>query len=339
MDAALDTVQTGISDIISHMEGITRTLHQHSAAFDQIRNSLLNNPPQQKLENSVSSSQVKLNVGGRLFITTTETLLKEKDTFFCSMLQSGQWNPDINTDEFFLDRSPDTFALILDYLRTGEDCTDSLETHARRMLQCEADFFQIRSLMGRNPTGLRWENEGCDNTIQIRDDGRTAEVVKEEVPFSKLTIKPPCRPVLKWKLTISGMKEVRQEEKDNISHTIVGASVEFGFGYPPWRKEMVVQCNLQNATHGYGSWYRRLLVDGRSMVIDDENETFAFHFVPFTHELNITALPEGETLRVQMPPPPPHQTMLHNTSSIPVIPLPWITSEFNGVSFSIEADG
>jgi len=62
-------------------------------------------------------SRVKLNVGGMIFETSKETLLKHKGTFFDALLGSGRWAPEKDTGAFFIDRSPTLFAKVLDYLR------------------------------------------------------------------------------------------------------------------------------------------------------------------------------------------------------------------------------
>lgn len=55
---------------------------------------------------------IKLNVGGKIFITKVSTLLSSPDTLFSKLLTAG------NSSDIFLDRSPKIFAFILEFLRT-----------------------------------------------------------------------------------------------------------------------------------------------------------------------------------------------------------------------------
>jgi hypothetical protein len=69
-----------------------------------------------KLSTSFNKNKIKLNVGGKIFTTTLNTLTTEKNTFFNSMF-SEQFKPQPDEDgEFFIDRNPEYFHLILDYL-------------------------------------------------------------------------------------------------------------------------------------------------------------------------------------------------------------------------------
>jgi hypothetical protein len=66
---------------------------------------------------------VRLNVGGRVFETTTDTLaIVGRDTMLGAMLSSS-WNAPASSGggvaEYFIDRDPTSFAVLLDLLRTG----------------------------------------------------------------------------------------------------------------------------------------------------------------------------------------------------------------------------
>eukprot|EP01006_Ploeotia_vitrea_P030918 TRINITY_DN63233_c0_g1_i1.p1 TRINITY_DN63233_c0_g1~~TRINITY_DN63233_c0_g1_i1.p1 ORF type:complete len:336 (+),score=60.95 TRINITY_DN63233_c0_g1_i1:26-1009(+) len=111
-----------------------------------------------------NTKQIKLNIGGKLFCTTENTLLKEKETFFWAMLRSGQWAPDENTGEYFVDRSPQLFGAILDYLRDGK-FTPTFSNAEIDLLHSELDFYQIPL---REPLRhLRWDSKACKNKCNI----------------------------------------------------------------------------------------------------------------------------------------------------------------------------
>uniref|UniRef100_A0A0D9VI83 BTB domain-containing protein n=1 Tax=Leersia perrieri TaxID=77586 RepID=A0A0D9VI83_9ORYZ len=68
--------------------------------------------------------RVRLNVGGRMFETTAATLASAgRDTMLGAMLDAAWNNSDCTVaadeEEYFIDRDPDCFAVLLDLLRTG----------------------------------------------------------------------------------------------------------------------------------------------------------------------------------------------------------------------------
>eukprot|EP01006_Ploeotia_vitrea_P008518 TRINITY_DN20389_c0_g1_i1.p1 TRINITY_DN20389_c0_g1~~TRINITY_DN20389_c0_g1_i1.p1 ORF type:complete len:307 (+),score=27.06 TRINITY_DN20389_c0_g1_i1:89-1009(+) len=98
--------------------------------------------------------KVSLDIGGTVFNTTEETLIKEKESFFSAMLRSGQWKPDQETGQYFIDRSPQMFGILLDYLRGGKVrkmC--DLTYNEREMLKDDLDFYGISTF----PIGLAWD--------------------------------------------------------------------------------------------------------------------------------------------------------------------------------------
>ena len=64
-----------------------------------------------------ASTRVCLNIGGRKFETTQETLTGDGKitTFFSSLMKHGQSTA---SQEFFIDRDGDAFAPLLSFLRT-----------------------------------------------------------------------------------------------------------------------------------------------------------------------------------------------------------------------------
>jgi hypothetical protein len=66
-----------------------------------------------------SSDIVKLNIGGRHFVTTKTTLLSRGDNFFKPLVMGEFSSLKDEQGAFFIDRNGDYFAPILDYLRCG----------------------------------------------------------------------------------------------------------------------------------------------------------------------------------------------------------------------------
>ncbi|KAI3955773.1 hypothetical protein MKW98_006133 [Papaver atlanticum] len=70
----------------------------------------------------MQSDKVRLNVGGKIFETTATTLASaRRDSMFGAMFDD-EWNlrPREVNQEYFIDRDPDCFSVLLNLLRTGE---------------------------------------------------------------------------------------------------------------------------------------------------------------------------------------------------------------------------
>eukprot|EP01006_Ploeotia_vitrea_P048232 TRINITY_DN67210_c1_g1_i1.p1 TRINITY_DN67210_c1_g1~~TRINITY_DN67210_c1_g1_i1.p1 ORF type:complete len:217 (+),score=22.85 TRINITY_DN67210_c1_g1_i1:401-1051(+) len=88
------------------------------------------------------------------------------------MLHSGKWQPDAEGGQYFIDRSPQMFGLILDYLRNGKvRKPDSLTTSDKELLQAELDFYSISSFP--IPNSLCWNSRdtwGDSDTFWFDND-------------------------------------------------------------------------------------------------------------------------------------------------------------------------
>lgn len=90
----------------------------------------------------IQKDRVKFNVGGKIFETTATTLANAGRNSFFGALFDENWNlQNHNSDEYFIDRNPNCFAVLLDLLRTGELCIPS---HIpEKLLYREALFYGL----------------------------------------------------------------------------------------------------------------------------------------------------------------------------------------------------
>lgn len=91
----------------------------------------------------IQKDRVRFNVGGRIFETTATTLGNAgRNSLFGAMFDEN-WNlrTDHTTTEYFIDRNPDCFAVLLDLLRTGDLFIPS--NVPERLLYREAQFYGI----------------------------------------------------------------------------------------------------------------------------------------------------------------------------------------------------
>jgi len=92
-----------------------------------------------------SKSKVKLNVGGTVFTTSKSNLTSVKDSFFFYMLSNEKWKPD-EDGEYFIDRDPKYFELILHQHRYGECDYSHLSDFEKNMFKVDIDFYGLGSL-------------------------------------------------------------------------------------------------------------------------------------------------------------------------------------------------
>ncbi|KAI3925310.1 hypothetical protein MKX01_035427 [Papaver californicum] len=70
----------------------------------------------------IQTDKVRFNVGGKIFETTATTLANASRNSVFGAMFDDQWNlqPREVNDEYFIDRNPECFSILLDLLRTGE---------------------------------------------------------------------------------------------------------------------------------------------------------------------------------------------------------------------------
>ena len=92
---------------------------------------------------------IKLNVGGKLFVTLKSTLAFDKDSYLWLLIQDG--GLELVKDEngyLFIDREPTYFHIILNFLRTGKFVTETDKDPLIVLSQImqEATFYNIKGL-------------------------------------------------------------------------------------------------------------------------------------------------------------------------------------------------
>ncbi|CAH8287543.1 unnamed protein product, partial [Schistosoma turkestanicum] len=87
---------------------------------------------------------VNLNVGGRKFSTSRNTLLWNKNSFFSILLDGALPTMRDESGAIFIDRDPDMFSIILNYLRTSELNLNGVDINS---LKNEAQFYALDSLV------------------------------------------------------------------------------------------------------------------------------------------------------------------------------------------------
>lgn len=94
----------------------------------------------------VTGDILHLNVGGKRFSTSRQTLLSIPDTFFTALLSGRIASLKDEKGCIFIDRDPNLFLVILNYLRTREIDINGIDL---RILRHEAEYYNISPLIKR----------------------------------------------------------------------------------------------------------------------------------------------------------------------------------------------
>jgi len=100
-----------------------------------------------KVKEFHSPEPISLNIGGKRFCTTLDTLTKHRLSFFGAMFSGYIALKATKDGSYFIDRDGTHFHYILNYFRTGELIIPENKPHLRKMLLLEAEFYQIEDLI------------------------------------------------------------------------------------------------------------------------------------------------------------------------------------------------
>ena len=126
-------LQTQLDEVKAQVKSWEAKVASAKKDYEEMMNSAKQNV-------EVLESEMIFNVGGKLFLTTKETLMRVKDSYFTSMLESGLWKPR-KDGTYFIDCNAKCFGRILDYMRYGVLNMDDLTPTFKKMLQQDFDYF------------------------------------------------------------------------------------------------------------------------------------------------------------------------------------------------------
>ncbi|XP_026143881.1 SH3KBP1-binding protein 1-like [Carassius auratus] len=105
---------------------------------------------------------IHLNVGGKRFSSSRQTLTWVPDSFFSSLLSGRISTLKDETGAIFIDRDPSLFAPILNFLRTKELHPRSIDV---RLLMHEAEFYGITPLVRKLQLCDELDRSSCGNVL------------------------------------------------------------------------------------------------------------------------------------------------------------------------------
>lgn len=92
-----------------------------------------------------TSKIIKLNVGGVQFMTSLTTLCADQDSMLAAMFSGRHELPKDDNGYYFIDRSGETFSIILEWLRTN--FLLQFKNFDKEQLLLEAKYYQLHSLV------------------------------------------------------------------------------------------------------------------------------------------------------------------------------------------------
>ncbi|RNA03722.1 BTB POZ domain-containing KCTD6 isoform X1 [Brachionus plicatilis] len=94
---------------------------------------------------------LEINVGGRIFTTSLNTLTKYRDSIFAKMVNGSHPFGKDKNNLLFIDRSPDLFTYVLQYLRAEQLDVHKLMADQKaalfKALLTEAKFFNLNAFI------------------------------------------------------------------------------------------------------------------------------------------------------------------------------------------------
>jgi hypothetical protein len=256
----LKNLLSKIKNEVEKLEKEKKEMIQEKQEFQEIK---------KKLEkvSSQAKSKIKLNVGGKIFTTSLNTLTMEKNTYFSSMF-SENFNTQPDEDgEYFIDRNPEHFHLILDYLRnpTKEVNLNEMTKKELEDFYYEVDYYSIQSLkkieiipkfdvlaMGKELNSQRLS----ENKFRITKSGIAG--------WNANIIFTPCK---KWKITmVQNCSNVMCGVVDQNSVIIDGSNYS-STGYYVHSNSTKYSCNGSSGT-AYGKSFS---ANSQTCILNFEN--------------------------------------------------------------------
>jgi len=189
------------------------------------------------------SEPIQLNVGGKMFCTTLDTLTKYRDSFFGAMFSGYIALKPRKDGSFFIDRDGTNFHYILNYLRTDEWIIPQNKPHLVKMLLLEAEFYQIKELIVQLGGKANFTTQSKPIFKQAPNFSFVESTIlpHDKPEFSeKLNEWARCDSDQRWKLIYRGSRDTFQSEsfhqkcdRQGPTYTIVKSGINIFGGYNP----------------------------------------------------------------------------------------------------------
>jgi hypothetical protein len=124
-----------LEEIESDIENRTAEVQVRKEKWD-----LLESEVKKVINLNRNKNLITLNIGGKKFTTFKETLLSCKHSVFERLIEMNHLNCE---NEFFIDRSPKYFAILFEYIRSGNIDYTQYKDEELKLLREEAEYYNI----------------------------------------------------------------------------------------------------------------------------------------------------------------------------------------------------
>jgi hypothetical protein len=135
----LSSLTKSVTELITREKSISKEIEEREK--NVLEREKLTKLSDEKANEIISKykEEIILNIGGSLFYSTKTTLASQENLFY-SLFSSGKFEPNSN-GEYFFDRDPEYFLIILNYLRGYEIEWNLIKNESKFYL--DLDFYQI----------------------------------------------------------------------------------------------------------------------------------------------------------------------------------------------------
>ena len=181
LEEEIRVLKKEISELKNRKENIESELCEREKNVLAMKNSYKDLLQKASKQIEKHEEEVILNVGGTLFYTTKSTLTSQKNMFY-AMFSSENFKPN-KRGEYFIDRNPKYFDIILDYLRGIEDEEKWSQISSKKYFIMELDFYQIK--VEENKLGFKYLKSYLNNLGN--DEEQEIISPKKEEPFGEMS--------------------------------------------------------------------------------------------------------------------------------------------------------
>ncbi|PFX30112.1 BTB/POZ domain-containing protein KCTD21 [Stylophora pistillata] len=219
------------------------------------------------------ANKIKLNVGGKIYKTTLDTLRRDPDSLLCAMF-SGKFKLRMDEEDgaYFIDRDAELFRYVLNYLRDGNLFCPN-DNKVQRELLAEARFYQIQGII----TDLE-EKIPFESTLILKNEAHHSILLSWLPPGANCS--------LLYQASFDGQTPADFHRCcDDRGPTIVvirvGPYVFEGFSSQSWESALINEQNNENTQgiirgvidHGANSGIRKFKKDKSSYLFTLVNQT------------------------------------------------------------------
>ncbi|PRP88975.1 hypothetical protein PROFUN_02253 [Planoprotostelium fungivorum] len=227
-------------------------------------------------------SHVVLNVGGTRFETSKETLLKQKDTFFSALIESGSQPGE--DDVYFIDRNPEFFTIILDYLRSGKLMLETLKPQQLEGFRAELEYYHIK--VSITPSSPSMVGPSPDTTRRVMPGRLTAEQRQKRMSLEYDNLRSKLAQFTDVSLP-QDMKQIKgtllSRDHVNLIHKWFNASLGHQRSHSDLGAVLAKQKNIgriiyKATTHGFSAieFHKKCDKHGPTLVVAQSSEGFLF---------------------------------------------------------------